>query len=185
MPLYLGKTLISGQSRPVDEVVTQDSLNLVTSGAVKTYVDEIVDDLATEIPIQDQEPTEGNLWIDTSEDGEAITPEKIGAATVEQAQQLAAAAESNANSYTDRKISEIPTPDVSGQIGQHNEDLEAHPSIREAIGGAATAAQNAQATAENAQTTANNKAPMYSYGTADLSAGVSALEDGKLYFVYE
>lgn len=30
-----------------------------------------------------------------------------------------------------------------------------------------------------------NKAPMYSYGTADLEAGVTALETGKLYLVYE
>ena len=28
-------------------------------------------------------------------------------------------------------------------------------------------------------------APMYGYGTTDLNAGVSALETGKLYFVYE
>lgn len=31
----------------------------------------------------------------------------------------------------------------------------------------------------------NQKAPMYEYGTADLTAGTSALETGKLYFVYE
>lgn len=29
------------------------------------------------------------------------------------------------------------------------------------------------------------KAPAYSYGTTDLTAGTSALETGKLYFVYE
>lgn len=29
------------------------------------------------------------------------------------------------------------------------------------------------------------KAPAYSYGTADLTPGVSPLETGKLYFVYE
>ena len=29
------------------------------------------------------------------------------------------------------------------------------------------------------------KAPAYTCGTADLTAGVSALETGKLYFVYE
>ena len=29
------------------------------------------------------------------------------------------------------------------------------------------------------------KAPDYSYGTTDLTAGTSALETGKLYFVYE
>jgi len=31
----------------------------------------------------------------------------------------------------------------------------------------------------------DEKAPMYSYGTTDLVAGSSALETGKLYFVYE
>lgn len=30
-----------------------------------------------------------------------------------------------------------------------------------------------------------NKAPMYTYGTTDLTAGVSPLETGKLYLVYE
>ena len=29
------------------------------------------------------------------------------------------------------------------------------------------------------------KAPAYSYGTSDLTAGSSSLETGKLYFVYE
>lgn len=32
---------------------------------------------------------------------------------------------------------------------------------------------------------ADTKAPAYTYGTADLAAGSSALETGKLYFVYE
>lgn len=31
----------------------------------------------------------------------------------------------------------------------------------------------------------DEKAPAYSYGTSDLTAGSSALETGKLYFVYE
>ena len=30
-----------------------------------------------------------------------------------------------------------------------------------------------------------NAAPTYTYGTEDLTAGVSPLESGKLYFVYE
>ena len=33
--------------------------------------------------------------------------------------------------------------------------------------------------------TAIGAAPAYTYGTADMTAGVSALETGKLYFVYE
>ena len=35
--------------------------------------------------------------------------------------------------YVDEQISTIPTPDVSGQIGEHNLDEAAHPDIREAI----------------------------------------------------
>ena len=35
--------------------------------------------------------------------------------------------------YVDQKISEIPTPDVSGQIGAHNSDSSAHSDIRESI----------------------------------------------------
>lgn len=57
-----------------------------------------------------------------------------------------------------------PTPDVSGQISNHNTSEEAHKDIREAV---------------------NSKAPAYTYGTTDLTAGSSELETGKLYFVYE
>ena len=39
----------------------------------------------------------------------------------------------DAKSYTDQKISEIPTPDVSGQINTHNTDTSAHSDIRESI----------------------------------------------------
>ena len=35
------------------------------------------------------------------------------------------------------------------------------------------------------KTDLNNKAPAYTYGTEDLTAGTSPLETGKLYFVYE
>ena len=54
---------------------------------------------------------------------------------------------------------------------------------------AASTAQQAASTAQNAansaQTTAESKAPMYTYSQTDLTAGTSALETGKLYFVYE
>ena len=39
----------------------------------------------------------------------------------------------DAKSYTDQKILEIPTPDVSGQIGTHNADASAHADIRSSI----------------------------------------------------
>ena len=61
-------------------------------------------------------------------------------------------------------IAAIPTPDVSGQINEHNSSTAAHADIRAEIAG---------------------KAPAYTYGTTDLTAGTSPLETGKLYFVYE
>jgi hypothetical protein len=39
--------------------------------------------------------------------------------------------------------------------------------------------------ANTASTNANSKAPAYSYGTTDLTAGSSTLASGRLYFVYE
>ena len=44
----------------------------------------------------------------------------------------------DAKSYTDQKISEIPTPDVSGQINTHNTDTSAHSDIRELVSGLTT-----------------------------------------------
>ena len=54
-------------------------------------------------------------------------------ATKPEAQGYADTAESNAKSYTDQQISSIPTPDVSGQIGEHNTNTESHNDIRELI----------------------------------------------------
>ena len=99
-------------------------------------------------------------------------------ATKTEAKGYANTAESNAKSYTDQKIAAIPTPDVSGQINTHNTDTAAHSDIR-------TAVSNAASAAATAQSTANGKAPMYTYGTEDLTAGSSPLETGKLHFVYE
>ena len=44
----------------------------------------------------------------------------------------------DAKSYTDQKISEIPTPDVSGQINTHNTDTSAHSDIRDLVSGLTT-----------------------------------------------
>ena len=46
-------------------------------------------------------------------------------------------------------------------------------------------AGNAAKEAAEAKQEANGKAPAYTYGTDDLTAGESPLETGKLYFVYE
>ena len=99
-------------------------------------------------------------------------------ATREEAQGYAKTAESNANAYTDQKFLAIPTPDVSAQISAHNSDTSAHSDIR-------TLASNAQNTANAAQSAVASKAPMYTYGTTDLTAGSSPLATGQLHFVYE
>lgn len=54
-------------------------------------------------------------------------------ATKTEAQEYANTAERNAKSYTDNKIASIPTPDVSKQINEHNEDEQAHPALRERL----------------------------------------------------
>ena len=56
-------------------------------------------------------------------------------ATKAEAQGYANTAESNAKAYADQQIAAIPTPDVSGQIGSHNTNTEAHNDIRELITG--------------------------------------------------
>lgn len=48
-----------------------------------------------------------------------------------------------------------------------------------------TIANNAATAAANAQATANSKAPAYTSGTTDLTAGSSPLTTGSLHFVYE
>lgn len=64
----------------------------------------------------------------------------------------------------DEKIAAIPTPDVSGQIEEHNSSSTAHNDIRIAITNATNTAVAAQTTADNAanaaamaQNTANSK----------------------------
>lgn len=63
-------------------------------------------------------------------------------------------------------------------VSSHNTNSAAHEDIR-------TTANEALTSANEAKTAADNKAPMYAYGTEDLTAGSSPLETGKLYFVYE
>lgn len=86
------------------------------------------------------------------------------------------------NKYLEGRFATI---DVSGPINAHNTDASAHSDIRTAVSNAATAASNASSAATAAQAAANSKAPMYTYGTTDLTAGSSSLATGQLHFVYE
>ena len=66
---------------------------------------------------------EKDYW--TPEDRQEILDEVAGNVEEKEREIL-----KNANTYTDKKISEIPTPDVSGQISEHNTDTEAHNDLR-------------------------------------------------------
>ena len=57
--------------------------------------------------------------------------------------------------------------------------------IKDKATSAEAKATSAETKANQAQTAVADKAPMYSYGTEDLEAGVSELPSGTLYFVYE
>lgn len=61
----------------------------------------------------------------------------------------------------------------------------ARPDANDIYGTVAIANGGTGATTAEAALTNLGAAPAYTYGTADLTAGTSALETGKLYFVYE
>ena len=60
-----------------------------------------------------------------------VTADQVGA----DVQGSAASALADAKKYTDQKIADIPTPDVSGQIETHNTSGTAHADIRAALDG--------------------------------------------------
>ena len=72
------------------------------------------------------------------------------------------------NAYLEGRFENI---DASGPINEHNSSETAHGDIRALVSAA--------------QATADSKAPMYTYGTEDLEAGVSELASGTLYLVHE
>ena len=107
-----------------------------------------------------------------------VTPESIGAApashtsdtTVHVTAEEKTAWDAKATTtYVDQKISEIPTPDVSGQIGTHNSDSSAHSDIRESItthtGDASIHVSAEEKTARNAKADAPFKPTGKSYLT--------------------
>ena len=84
------------------------------------------------------------LHLQDTENPHGVTAEDVGA----DAAGAAAQALSEANKYTDDQLANIPTPDVSGQIGNHNTATDAHADIRQAVAGAQSAADAAQQTAD-------------------------------------
>lgn len=107
-----------------------------------------------------------------------------------------AAALNEAKQYTDNEISELingapTTLDTLGEIATAMaENADVVEALNSAIGSKAAAADLTAHTGNKSNphgvTAAQiGAAPAYTYGTADLTAGSSALETGKLYFVHE
>lgn len=121
-------------------------------------------------------------------------------ATREEAKGYADTAEENANAYTDRQIAYIPTPDVSGQIEDHNTDTHAHADIREALVGKETAgaAEQVQSKLDThasdtaihvtaAEKAAWNDSDVFiaEYGVTKNSEIEAAFQAGKAVFVFD
>ena len=83
-------------------------------------VDTLIANIDLEIPVQDTAPEDGELWVDTSEDGEILTPGSIGA-------------------YTKSEVNSL--------ISTHNTNTSAHNDIRTAVTNAQTTANAAQTAA--------------------------------------
>ena len=98
----------------------------------------------------------------------ATTAEQVGA----DPKGSAAQALNDAKSYTDQKISEIPTPDVSAQIAEHNASGSAHQDIRDLI---PTTAAQVNADPAGSATQALSEAKSYA-DTAITAAIGAALE---------
>ena len=98
----------------------------------------------------------------------ATTAEQVGA----DPEGSAAQALTDAKSYTDQKISKIPTPDVSAQIAEHNASGSAHQDIRNLI---PTTAAQVNADPAGSATQALSEAKSYA-DTAITAAIGAALE---------
>lgn len=82
-------------------------------------------------------------------------------------------------------VSDIPAPvDISGKADvEHTHTIADVTDLQATLDG--KQAKGDYATTSELTTGLADKAPAYTYSTNDLTAGTSALETGKLYFVYE
>ena len=86
-----------------------------------------------------------------------------------------------AHEYADEKLADIPTPDVSGQIGAHNTNTSAHSDIRTAVSNAAAAAAAAQSTANSKEASGTAASAVSSHNSStsahsDIRTAVSNAE---------
>ena len=113
----------------------------------------------------------------------AQTAANTAAANAQTAQSTATAAQTAANNAASAAQSAQSTA-TAAQTAANNAMDRAN-AAQGTANAAQQAATNAQQTAANAQQAAESKAPMYTYGTTDLTAGSSPLATGQLHFVYE
>lgn len=112
--------LSSTSTNPVQNKVVDAEFEAVS--AAMNALEAAIDDINLEIPVQATAPEEGELWVDTSESGEAITPSSIGA-------------------YSKTEVNNL--------ITTHNTNTSAHNDIRTAVTNAQTTATAAQTAANS------------------------------------
>lgn len=174
----------------VDTTPTSGSTKMVTSGGVYTALSGKANEShgnhvpATETADNAKFLRNDNTW-------QLVTPANIGAAPTGHASTGTGYGIGTGSNYGHVKLSDSTssTSAASAGIAASPKAVKAAYDLANTANSAAataqTAANNAATAASNAQTTADSKAPAYSYGTEDLTAGTSALETGKLHFVYE
>lgn len=112
-----------------------------------------------------------------------VTKGGTGATTAAEALQNLGAAPKNHASNTNTYGAGSGTNYGHVKLSGSYEDSQS--GVDSGIAATPSAVAAAYAKAKAAEETAAGKAPAYTYGTEDLTAGESALETGKLYFVYE
>ena len=102
-----------------------------------------------------------------------VTADQVGA----DVQGSAASALADAKKYTDQKIADIPTPDVSGQIETHNTSGTAHADIRAALDGKENAGA---ASAVQAKLDAHTKDKANPHGVTAMQVPYTPTADGAI-----
>lgn len=160
--LDTGRTLVGGDinsSYIRAKANANDSTNYRALIITNTNLDSDIKDSARVREVVDGVVTDYKLY----HEGNKPNPADIGAAATSHASSATTYGVGNASNYGHLKLSDV----TNGTSG---------------VGGGVAATP---AAVKAAYDLANSKAPMYTYGTTDLTAGSSALETGKLYFCYE
>lgn len=156
------------------------------------YVDDAVSNVGSGIEFDNEEPAEGDVWIDTDDDGESGTlvysfNGRIGAVVPQSGDYTAEMVGAYTKEEVDDKLSNISGSGDSGTgsnvealVSAHNTDTDAHTDIRDAV---TTAETNAKAYADDKAAEVEAKIPTTAaeVGADESGAAEQALTNAKAY----